>query len=56
VRLFRQWRAAERTVCFASHDPRESHGLAERVVSLDRGSIVAIEPRKSLPIRLSRSA
>jgi heme exporter protein A len=55
-RLFQQWRAAGRTVCFASHDPRESHGLAERVVSLDRGCIVAIEPTKSLPSSLSRSA
>jgi heme exporter protein A len=41
--LFQQWRAAGRTVCFASHDPRECQGLADRVVSLDRGCIVAIE-------------
>ncbi len=55
-RLFQQWRAAGRTLCFASHDIRENHGLADRIVSLDGGCIVAIEPTKRLPMCLPQSA
>jgi heme ABC exporter ATP-binding subunit CcmA len=42
-RLFDQWRCTHRTVCFASHDARQSHVLADRILWLDRGRIDAIE-------------
>jgi sodium transport system ATP-binding protein len=42
-RLFKQWQCAGRAVCFASHNARQSHILADRIVRLDAGRIVANE-------------
>jgi heme exporter protein A len=36
-RRFGEWRAANRTVCFASHDVEQSNRLADRVVWLESG-------------------
>ena len=54
--LFRQWRRAGRTVCFVSHDVRDSRGLADRLVSLDAGRIVEVEPTGCLPAFSLQSA
>jgi heme exporter protein A len=42
-RLFQSWRVQGRAVCFASHDVRQSHSLADRTVLLDRGRIITHE-------------
>lgn len=55
-RLFDRWRRAGRTVCFASHDAAQSRKLADRIVHLDAGRIVAIERGDCPPITLRRSA
>jgi heme exporter protein A len=47
--LFHHWRRDGSTVCFVSHDPRDSRGLADRLVSLDAGRIVEAEPTTCLP-------
>jgi ABC-type multidrug transport system ATPase subunit len=55
-RLFQSWRRAGRTVCFASHDAAQSRSLADRIVHLDAGRMVAIE-RGDCPLTtLRRSA
>ena len=55
-RRFQTWRAAGRTVCFASHNPRASDDLAERVISLDNGCIVDIERTRSLSMYFPQGA
>jgi heme ABC exporter ATP-binding subunit CcmA len=55
-RMFDEWRRVGRTVCFASHDLRDSRELADRIVSLDAGRIVADAQTHCLPTSLARSA
>ena len=55
-RLFQRWRHAGRTVCFVSHDAAQSRSLADRVVHLDAGKIVAIEKGDRPLTPLQRSA
>ncbi len=55
-RLFQRWRRTGRTVCFASHDAAQCRNLADRVIHLDAGRIVAIERPDRLPTALQRSA
>jgi len=55
-RFFQRWRCAGRTVCFASHDARQSHVLADRIVRLDAGRIVADERMTCLSTHSLRSA
>jgi ABC-type multidrug transport system ATPase subunit len=55
-RLFERWCRAGRTVCFASHDAAQSRSLADRIIHLDAGRIVAIERGKGPPTTLRRSA
>jgi heme exporter protein A len=38
--LIQRWRPAVKAVCFTSHDSSQSERLADRIVLLDRGSIV----------------
>jgi heme ABC exporter ATP-binding subunit CcmA len=54
--LFHRWRRAGRTVCFASHDAAQSRNVADRIVHLDAGRIVAIESGECSPTTLRRSA
>jgi ABC-type multidrug transport system ATPase subunit len=42
-RLFQQWRCERRIVCFANHDIHQSRLLADRIVWLHRGRVVAHE-------------
>jgi heme ABC exporter ATP-binding subunit CcmA len=51
--LFRGWRNAGRTVCFASHDVCQSRLLADRIVSLDCGCIAASDTSDSVAMRRS---
>jgi ABC-type nitrate/sulfonate/bicarbonate transport system ATPase subunit len=53
---FNQWRHAGRTVCFAGHDALQSRGLADRIVSLEAGRIITIEPTVRLATCSPRSA
>ena len=55
-RLFDGWRHAGRTICFASHDAAQSYKLADRVIHLDAGRIVACEQGDSPRTTLRRSA
>lgn len=55
-RQFERWRRAGQTVCFASHEPAHSRNLADRIVHLDAGRIVAIERGTCPPTTLRRSA
>jgi ABC-type multidrug transport system ATPase subunit len=55
-RLFQRWRHAGRTVCFVSHDAVQCRTLADRVVYLDAGRIVAIERGDCPRTTLRRSA
>jgi ABC-type multidrug transport system ATPase subunit len=55
-RLFQRWRHAGRTVCFVSHDAAQSCSLADRVLHLDAGKIVAIEEGDRQLTPLQRSA
>ena len=55
-RLFQQWRVQGRTVCFASHDVEQSRHLADRVIWLDMGRIVASETTSRDPRVRRRSA
>jgi ABC-type multidrug transport system ATPase subunit len=54
--LFKDWRRAGRTVCFASHDATQSSNLADRIVHLNAGRMVAIERGNDPLITLRRSA
>ncbi len=56
--LFHEWRQAGRTICFATHDVRQGHTLADRIVWLDAGRVRAIEASRppALPLHLLRSA
>jgi heme ABC exporter ATP-binding subunit CcmA len=54
--LFKQWRNAGRTVCFASHDEVRSRNLADRIVRLDAGRVVEIESGDCPSTQLRRSA
>lgn len=54
--LFEHWGQVKRTVCFASHDEWEIRNLADRVVRLEAGYIVANEPARCLSANLRRSA
>jgi len=54
--LFRRWRSSGRTLCFASHDATECRTLADRIVHLEAGRIVAIEPCGCPVDELRRSA
>jgi ABC-type multidrug transport system ATPase subunit len=56
VRLFQRWRSAGRTVCFASHDVAQCRTLADRIVYLDAGRIVATERGGCPTTTLRRSA
>ena len=47
--LFQRWRSTGRIVCFASHDVDQSRRLADRIVWLDAGHIVGVEPTTCLP-------
>jgi heme ABC exporter ATP-binding subunit CcmA len=42
-RLHARWRSAGRAICFASHDAAQCRALADRIVHLDAGRVVAIE-------------
>jgi heme ABC exporter ATP-binding subunit CcmA len=55
-RMFESWRRTGRTVCFASHDAAQSGSFSDRIVHLDAGRIVAIEPADGPLTRLRRSA
>jgi heme exporter protein A len=55
-RLHRQWRSAGRSVCFASHDADQCRELADRIVHLDAGRIVAIEQCRFPVVSLQRFA
>lgn len=55
-RLFERWRCAGRTVCFASHDAAQSRSLADRIVHLNAGRMVAIERGDCTPTTMRRSA
>jgi len=55
-RLFDRWRHTGRTVLFASHDAVQSYKLADRVVHLEAGQIVACEQGYSSRSTLRRSA
>lgn len=41
--IFAAWRRSRQTVCFVSHDAGHSRTIADRVVTLDHGRVVAIE-------------
>ena len=55
-RLLGRWRSAGRTICFASHDAAQSRTLADRIVHLNAGRIVAIERGGCPTTKLLRSA
>ena len=55
-RLFDMWRRARRTVCFASHDVRQSGVLADRIAWLGRGRIEAIQTSHGTPTALVQTA
>jgi ABC-2 type transport system ATP-binding protein len=52
-RILRECRSEGRSVCFTCHDTGVSRRLADRIVWLDRGHIVAIEPTGSAASRRS---
>jgi ABC-type multidrug transport system ATPase subunit len=52
-RILRECRSAGRTVCFTCHEIGVSSRLADRIVWLDRGQIVAIEPAGAATSRRS---
>ncbi len=54
--LFQNWRRQAATVVFASHDEAQSHRLADRIIRLDAGRIVATEHPLSLPMGASKIA
>jgi ABC-type multidrug transport system ATPase subunit len=54
-RLFDRWRRAGQSVCFASHDAAQSRSLADRIVHLDAGRMVAIE-RGDCPLTTLRQS
>jgi heme ABC exporter ATP-binding subunit CcmA len=54
--LFHDWRRDVRTVCFTSHDFREGRVLANRIVSLEAGRLVADDVTHCLPTYSLRSA
>jgi ABC-type multidrug transport system ATPase subunit len=55
-RQFQGWREAGQTVCFASHDAAQCHQLANRIIHLDAGQMVAIEEGGNSSTMLRRGA
>jgi heme ABC exporter ATP-binding subunit CcmA len=55
-RLIERLRREGQTVCFATHDAALSRNLADRILRLDAGRLVAIERGDDLPVHSRRSA